>query len=392
MRKKRGFIPGCLGALWALLSLACGGGTLTGSGPAVNRNALEPTDVILVHARSGETSPLAVYAVKRGETKPTLWPSIETDEMTAVTAVSHVYMGNRQFPYYDQTPFYYGANGLHVAIPRPDFVPLPDRLRPPEPENSRLEVVALRQSPDGRYMAYTVRPRATGPRQLFLLDGETGESQFLREDGLRAEAVRWSDDGRYLFANIGVRLERWQAETDSWVDLDWVSDFIERSPDGHYLLWYDSAKQVYSLSDAVGESRFLLLAEGDVNTFHRAWSPDGRYLAFQSAHAGTASIHIADLRQQTITELYKLSTSTQAASGFTMSWSPDSQQIAFLGLGKCKTTIGGDVLATGSRTYCNRDVYIVSVNGGGAQRVTNTDDGAIVIDPEYTIGWLKTDQ
>ncbi|MBX3059911.1 MAG: PD40 domain-containing protein [Anaerolineae bacterium] len=392
MRKKKGFLPGCLGVLWALLSLACGGGALTGSGPAVNRNALAPEDIILVYARSGETSPLAVYAVKRGEAKPALWSSIGTDDMTAVTAVSHAYMGHRQFPYYDKTPFYYGANGLHVAVPRPDFVPLPDRLRPPEPENSRLEVVALRQSPDGRYLAYTVRPRATGPRQLFLLDGATGEIRLLREDGLRAEAVRWSDDGRYLFANMGARLARWERETESWIDLDWSSDFVESSPDRQYLLWYDSAKQVYSLSDAAGESRFLLLAEGDVNTVHRAWSPDGRYLAFQSADAGTASIHIADLPQQTVTELYKVFTSTQAASGFTMSWSPDSQQIAFLGLGKCKTTIGADVLATGSQTACHRDVYIVPINGGGAQRVTNTDDGKIVIEPEYTIGWLKRDQ
>ncbi|MBL1130584.1 MAG: hypothetical protein D8M54_19065 [Chloroflexi bacterium] len=113
--------------LAALLSLACGGGTLTGNGPTVSRNALAPTDVTLVHARSGETSSLAVYAVKRGETKPTFWSSTATDDMTAVTATSHVYMGSRQSPYYEKAPFYYGANGLHVAVPRPDFVPLPDR-------------------------------------------------------------------------------------------------------------------------------------------------------------------------------------------------------------------------------------------------------------------------
>lgn len=263
MHKKKGYLPGCLGVLWAFISLACGGGALTSSGPAVNRDYLALHDVILVHARSGDGGATAVYAVKRGESEPTLWPSTLTDDLTAVTTVSHVYMGHRRFPYYDKTPFYYGVNGLHVALPLPEYTPLPDRLRPPQAEDSRLEV------------------------------------------------------------------------------------------------------------------------------FHFQPSPDGRYLAFQSSHAGTASIHIADLPQQTVTELYKLSTSTHAASGFTMSWSPDSRQIAFLGLGKCETAVGEDVLATGSRTYCHRDVYIVAINGGQAQRVTNTSE--IRIDPEYTIGWLKTD-
>ncbi len=395
MHKKKGYLPGCLGVLWALISLACGGGALTSSGPAVNRDYLAPHDVILVHARSGDGGATAVYAVKRGESEPTLWPSTLTDDLTAVTTVSHVYMGHRRFPYYDKTPFFYGVNGLHVALPLPEHTPLPDRLRPQQAEDSRLEVFHFQPSPDGRYLAYTMydpnRPRATEPRRLFLLDGETGESRLLREDDFTAKAVQWSPDGRYLFAHIGVRLERWQQETDSWLDLDWASDYVERSSDGQYLLWYDSARNAYSLSDAAGENRYQLLEEGTVNTSHRAWSPDGRYLAFQSSRAGTASIHIADLPQQTVTELYKLSTSTHAASGFTMSWSPDSRQIAFLGLGKCETAVGEDVLATGPQTYCNRDVYIVAINGGQAQRVTSTDDGNVRIDPEYTIGWLKID-
>lgn len=349
------------GILATLLACGTGGGITTSSGPATSADALRTGDVILVYATENEQR--HIYAVTRGKSVPAAWA---------------------------------GTNPF--AEPAPEPRPQPAFATPPPPTDETLRNWDVVWSADGRYAAHTVERQANlapldwgATRPIYFFDGQTGQHDIIREDKvIRPE--RWSADGRYLFANIRTSFERWERATGEWTRLsNNTHTYLGHTPDGQQWLWRDSMNQLY-LSDVNGEQLTpLAIPAGHHVSEHQKhlhWSPDGQMLAFQTFNFPrpyTYTIQIVNLPSGDVRQLYTQS-GTTLAGGYTMTWSPDSQYIAFLGNGRC-TSRADDITISGVQTLCDAEVFVIPVAEGEAQRATNTANSAVKIWKQGPIVW-----
>ncbi len=158
----------------------------------------------------------------------------------------------------------------------------------------------------------------------------------------------------------------------------------ERSPDGRKIVWRAPNRGPISWADTSGGAPQIILEERNYIRF-MGWSPDGSLLAIQDYRApATLSLYIADTQSGSVREIYK-SNRPWSASGYTMTWSPDSSQLAFLQPVNCKSTFD---LAHGTRHSCNYDLFILSVEGGAPKRITDTAESGLWLEDDYTLAWL----
>lgn len=161
----------------------------------------------------------------------------------------------------------------------------------------------------------------------------------------------------------------------------------ELSPDGRKIIWRAPNRGPVSWADASGGAPQFILEERNYILFW-GWSPDGSLLAIQDYRPpGTLMLYIADTKTGTVREAYKTSR-PWIASGFTMTWSPDSSQLAFLQAVNCKSSFD---LGYGTRHTCNYDLFILSVEGGAPKRITDTAESGLWLENDYTLAWLSSE-
>jgi hypothetical protein len=159
----------------------------------------------------------------------------------------------------------------------------------------------------------------------------------------------------------------------------------ELSPDGRKIIWRAPNQGQISWADAAGGTPQTILEEKNYIQFW-GWSPDGSLLAIQDYSVpGTLTLYIADTKAGTVREAYKTSR-PWIASGFTMTWSPDSSQLALLQAVNCKASFD---LAYGTRHTCNYDLFILSTEGGAPKRITDTAESGLWLENNYTLAWLS---
>jgi dipeptidyl aminopeptidase/acylaminoacyl peptidase len=204
-------------------------------------------------------------------------------------------------------------------------------------------------SPDGRFVAYTVRTTNwednTFDTQIWLADAKAGAAPRQLTNGKKSStSPAWSPDGsRLAFA----------------------SDRTDK-------------RQIYLINPLGGEAEAVTTLEDGVGSF--AWSPDGRSIAFTSTEAKSAALKDRDKKYgefQVVEQDYRMThlsildlaskTTKPLTSGpFTVgrfAWSPDGKSIAF------DHTVNSSPASSGTG-----DISIVSV-ASGSIRTLVTQDG-----------------
>ena len=169
-------------------------------------------------------------------------------------------------------------------------------------------------SPDGRWVAYTVRETNWDDNayetEIWLADATGGAQRQLTNAKKSSQSPAWSPDGSRLA---------------------FISDRTDK-------------RQIYVINPQGGEAEALTSLEDGVSNF--SWSPDGRTIAYSATEPKTAAIKDRDKKygefqvveqDHRMTHLFAIDVATRAtrtltSGAFTVgsfAWSPDGKSIAF---------------------------------------------------------------
>jgi len=198
-------------------------------------------------------------------------------------------------------------------------------------------------SPDGRFVAYTVRETNWDDNayetEIWLANVQTGGTRQLTNAKKSSQSPAWSPDGSKLA---------------------FVSDRTDK-------------QQIYLINPQAGEAEALTTLEDGVSGF--AWSPDGKRIAYTATEPKSTAIkdrekkygefEIVD-QDHRMTHLFVLEVATKAtrpltSGAFTVgsfAWSPDGKSIAF------DHRINSDPANGGSA-----DISIVTVTDGAIRKL-----------------------
>jgi dipeptidyl aminopeptidase/acylaminoacyl peptidase len=201
-----------------------------------------------------------------------------------------------------------GAQSAALAVPR--VAPTVDQIL----SLKRAGSPAI--SPDGRWVAYTVREANWDDNayetEIWLADASSGATRQLTNGKKSSQSPAWSPDG---------------------AKLAFVSDRTDK-------------RQIYLISPQRGEAEALTSVEdGVVGSFE--WSPDGKTIAYTATDAKSTAIKDREKKygefqvveqDQRMTQLFTIDVATRATkaltsgSAFTVgsfAWAPDGKSIAF---------------------------------------------------------------
>ncbi len=169
-------------------------------------------------------------------------------------------------------------------------------------------------SPDGRWVAYTVREANWDENayetEIWLADAAGGAARQLTNAKKSSQSPAWSPDGSKLA---------------------FVSDRTDK-------------RQIYLINPQGGEAEALTTLEDGVSSF--AWSPDGKTIAYTATEPKPATIKDREKKygefliaeqDHRMTHLFTLDVATRATKALTsgaftvgsFAWSPDGKRIAF---------------------------------------------------------------
>src|SRR6267378_3601117 len=261
-----------------------------------------------------------------------------------------------------------------------------------------------RISPDGRFIAYSVREtdwkENSYVRQIWLANVTTGASFQLTRGKKSSDAPEWSPDGRWL-AFVGEReanaivpasaAEKKEGKEGKEGKKDEKKD-EKKEGEGK-----PAARQIWVISPEGGEAWQLTQQETDIGAFH--WSKDGKQIAFTAASAESKNekerkekyseyeVFEEDFRQNQLWVVDASEGETQHApvkarqithdaslnvNGF--AWAPDGKRIAFAATHNPMLAFAGD-----------EDIYLADLARENAVRkiiALDGPDGDLIFSPD----------
>ena len=219
----------------------------------------------------------------------------------------------------------------------------------PKPAPTVDQILSLKRagapeiSPDGRWVAYTIRETNWEDNayetEIWLADARSGATRQLTNARKSSQSPAWSPDGSKLA---------------------FASDRTDK-------------RQIYLINPQAGEADAITTLEDGMNSF--AWSPDGRTIAYTATEPKTTAIKDREKKygefeivdhDHRMTHLFVVDVATKTtrpltSGAFTVgsfAWSPDGKSIAF------DHRINADPANGGSA-----DVSIVSVADGAIRKL-----------------------
>ena len=194
-----------------------------------------------------------------------------------------------------------------------------------------------RWSPDGKTIAF-LSDRKKPESQIYLIAADGGEARPLTQIKTEGSvsAIRWSPDGTkiaYLYRETPAAYRKAASEERQKKELP--------SPPRHHVrlqyrtdgmgYWENSYSQVCVADAATGETKQL--TEGEFGCHSMTWSPDSQTIAFLSDRRDDWDIAPADEALYTVPaaggELTRLPAPPGAKYG--LAWSPDGTQFTYVG-------------------------------------------------------------
>ena len=223
----------------------------------------------------------------------------------------------------------YESGNADIYVMNPDRSGL--RQLTTDPGDDRLPA----WSPDGRRIVFT--SDRTGEAEIWLMNADgSGQAQLTGTD-LHGDSARWSPDGTQLVVAARSPLP----DTLYVVALDGGGARVLLDPREHGLQWALNPSWALgdriSFSGSAGGNSDLYTVAADGSDLRQltttageedgpaSWSPDGRWAAFQSDHAGGCIYRIA-ADGSGMTRL-----TTGCGDDFVTAWSPDGTRIGWSG-------------------------------------------------------------
>jgi Tol biopolymer transport system component/tRNA A-37 threonylcarbamoyl transferase component Bud32 len=189
-------------------------------------------------------------------------------------------------------------------------------------------------SPDATRALVSVAPESTAKRDLWIFDLARGlRSRFTFDEMRPIRTPIWSPDGsRIVFATerlghivLMQKLANGASEPEVLFDDPFDKEPLSISPDGKYLLYARripiNQPQSWVLSIAEGKPRELTQSRARFSAF----SPDGRWLAFDSPQSGRVEVYVAPFPGP------GRAVQVSNSGGFNVRWRGDGKELFFSG-------------------------------------------------------------
>ena len=223
-----------------------------------------------------------------------------------------------------------------------------------------------RWSPDGRYLGFlTARGKEDSPEQLWLLDRLGGEAKPLTGFNGDVVAYEWSPDGKRLALIVAdedpQRAEKAdEGKTPPPIVID---RFYFKEDETGYL----GAQRQHLYVFDVATRKAEILTPGDFDEALPAWSPDGAQIAFVSKRTGDPDrsnengLYVIAARRAASRGCSRLFTGDSGDGGWMTApaWRPDGREIAIIAASDPNLIY-----------YATQHLVIVATDSGAARTVT----------------------
>ena len=218
-----------------------------------------------------------------------------------------------------------------------------------------------RWSPDGNRIAFT--SNRDGKNNLYILPVHGGESERLTDVKTGVGDFDWSPDGKMIAYTMSdhpsAAEEKAKKAKDDWYFMD------ENYKQGRlYILWLNE-------KDTAGKQKTLQLTSENRHIADFDWSPDSKSIVF--THAASPRVNDNVYSDVSLVNIITGKVEPIAATGASESdamFSPDGRSIAYF--------VSEEPVVWGGRTI----VRIVQVSGGGSTELAGTPN-----EPGILLGW-----